>query len=102
LTSARLILPPDDTNGDDTSDILFRNTQTGDVRLWEMNGASIAVDATVASGVPLNWTISGVGDFNGDGDADILWRNTSTGEADTWFINNGQPHARTPPSTLLT
>ena len=78
-----------DFNGDLDADLLLRNAATGDVRIWEMNGTSVAVDTTVIAGVPAAWVISGVGDFNGDGSSDILWRNTSTGEVDTWFINNG-------------
>jgi len=78
-----------DFNGDTDADLLFRNTATGDVRIWEMNGTSVVVDTTVIAGVPAAWSIAGVGDFNGDGTSDILWRNTSTGEVDTWFINNG-------------
>src|SRR5262249_42668943 len=64
-----------DFNRDFNADILLRNTATGDLRGWEMNGTSVAVDAAIANGVPLNWVISGVGDFNRDGTSDVLWRN---------------------------
>src|SRR5262249_43156512 len=69
-----------DFNRDAATDILWRNTLTGDVRLWEMNGTSVALDATVASGLPADWVIAGVGDFDGDSKADILWRNITTGD----------------------
>jgi len=78
-----------DFNGDLQSDLLFRDASTGSVRIWDMNGTSVALDVSVAAGVPAAWVISGTGDFNGDGTTDILWRNTSSGELDTWFINNG-------------
>ena len=69
-----------DFDGDGKSDILWRNTTTGDVGLWELNGASIALATNIANGVASNWVINGVGDVNGDGKSDIIWRNTTTGD----------------------
>ena len=75
-----------DFNGDGKSDILWRNTATGAVGMWLMNGTTItsymAVD-TVGS----NWSIAGTGDFNGDGKPDILWRSSASGEVGVWLMN---------------
>jgi hypothetical protein len=75
-----------DFNGDSKADILWDNTVTGDVGIWEMNGTSIASGAVVANASP-SWVIKGVGDFNGDGKADVLWDNTLTGDVGIWEMN---------------
>jgi hypothetical protein len=69
----------DDFDGDGKSDILWRNSSTGQNWLYEMNGATIANSAGVNT-VPIAWEIVGDGDYNGDGKSDILWRNSSTGQ----------------------
>jgi len=76
-----------DFNGDGKADILWRNTSTGMVTMWLMNGTSKISEATVLSAGNTAWTVAGVGDFNGDGKADILWRNTSTGMVTMWLMN---------------
>jgi hypothetical protein len=75
-----------DFNGDCKSDILWRNSVTGGVITWLMNGATFASSGSVGS-PSSEWTIQGVGDFNGDGKADILWRNSTTGEVIIWLMN---------------
>jgi len=77
-----------DFNGDGKADILWRNTTTGDVSIWLMNGGAIKGFGSLGS-VPAAWQIFGVGDFDGDGKSDILWRNTTTGDVSIWFMNGG-------------
>jgi len=74
-----------DFNGDGYADILWRNTTTGQVFIWLMNGTSAESSGSVGY-VSSDWSIAGVGDFNGDGKADILWQNTS-GQLYIWFMN---------------
>ncbi|MBF0494958.1 MAG: VCBS repeat-containing protein [Deltaproteobacteria bacterium] len=71
---------PTDFNGDGKADILWRNTSTGEVWSYLMNGMAIASQGSVSIVSDSNWKIQGIGDFNGDGKADILWRNTATGQ----------------------
>ncbi|MBN1917261.1 MAG: FG-GAP repeat protein [Verrucomicrobia bacterium] len=77
-----------DFDGDGRADILWRNTLTGDVAIWIMNGITL-VGGTVVQNVPLaaSWEIEGVGDFNNNGKDDILWRNTGTGAVAIWLMN---------------
>ncbi len=75
-----------DFGGDGYADILWRNTNTGQVFEYQMNGTTIASSGSVAA-VALSWRIDGVGDFNGDRHGDILWRNTTTGEVRQYQLN---------------
>jgi hypothetical protein len=74
-----------DFNGDGRQDILWRNTQTGEVRIWYMNGATILSNDHVAT-VGLDWKIVGIGDFDGDGFSDILWENVNDGSFAIWTM----------------
>lgn len=47
-----------DFDGDGKADILWRNTSTGDVAGWLMDGVTIASGAIIASGLPLEWVIA--------------------------------------------
>jgi len=79
-----------DFDGDGDSDILWRNSNTGETHIWKINAATMtAQSSAVLSVVPSSsgWSVSGTGDFDGDGDSDILWRNSNTGETHIWKIN---------------
>ena len=76
-----------DLDGDGKADLVWRNTQTGDVVGWLMNGLSLKQAATIYSGVSLDWQIVGVADLDGDGKADLVWRNTQTGDVVGWLMN---------------
>lgn len=67
--------PKADFDGNNCSDILWRNTSSGAVLQSAMNGTQVLSSTFI--GGDLNWTIAGLGDFNGDGTADILWRQSS-------------------------
>jgi len=66
-----------DFSGDGLSDILWRNSSTGQVVETQMNGL-IGMSGAGLGG-DANWSVVGTGDFNGDGMVDILWRNSTTG-----------------------
>jgi hypothetical protein len=77
-----------DFNNDGNRDFLWRNTATGAVVIWYMNGSGGVTNVGwVMQSGDLNWEIVGVGDFNNDGNADILWRNKTNGGVVVWYMN---------------
>lgn len=77
-----------DVNGDGRSDVLWRNTATGEVAVWYLNGRMVEATYLLTIGplTDMNWTIAGAQDVNGDGKADILWQH-STGSLAAWYLN---------------
>jgi chitodextrinase len=75
-----------DFDGNGKSDIVWRNSATGDNAMWLMNGAAVASSTTFSTIADFAWSIAGVGDFDGDGKADILWRNGTAGTARIWLM----------------
>ena len=76
--------------GDGKSDILWRNSSTGQVVIWR--GGSYASQELPVT-VSLDYEVAAVGDYNGDGRSDILWRNKRSGSNVVWRsgnIGNGQ------------
>ncbi|NJM57608.1 MAG: hypothetical protein HC857_09445, partial [Synechococcales cyanobacterium RU_4_20] len=71
------------------SDILWRNTATGEVSVWYMNGEGFVEDRPIAGPTirDQNWQIEGVGNFNDDLQADIIWRNRATGQNLVWLMD---------------
>jgi kumamolisin len=84
--STKFISYSGDFNGDGKQDILWRNTQTGEVDIWFMSGASVVSQAFVGN-IGLEWKIAGIADFNGDGVSDIVWQNTLTGSFGIWIMH---------------
>ena len=67
-----------DFNGDQKTDILWRNYGTGPYQganvVWCMDGNAILSEAFLTAVTDTAWEIGGTGDFNSDGQTDILWR----------------------------
>ena len=71
--------------GDGNRSPLWRNTETGGVAIWNIEGSefqeAIIIDPPASGpGSSLDWEIRGTGDVNGGGAEEIFWYNTSTGE----------------------
>jgi outer membrane protein assembly factor BamB len=73
-----------DLSADGKSDLLFRNSTTGQITGWLMNGT--ATTAAIGLVPPGNWTVTHTADFNGDGKGDILFRNDD-GAVTIWLMN---------------
>jgi hypothetical protein len=81
-----------DFNGNGRADILWRQSASGALAIWDMNGATINTSTavtinSVAVRPDSSWSVAGVADFNGNGNADILWRNAATNEVSLWQMN---------------
>lgn len=78
-----------DFNGDGMADILWRDSKTGALVQWTMDGKLIITGTSLGT-VKTEWDVSGTGDFNADGTDDILWRNGSNGSLVIWNMMDGK------------
>lgn len=76
-----------DFNRDGNSDILWRNLDDGDNRVWLMDGVELNSEEFIQAEEDLNWYIGGVGDFNGDDNDDIIWGNSRTRAVGVWYMD---------------
>src|ERR1700759_3050116 len=79
-----------DFNGDGKADLLFTNTITNGIAVWETDGPQITA-AGQAGVLGSGWHFADVGDFNGDGKSDLLFINDSTHGVAVWLMNGTQP-----------
>lgn len=68
--------------GSGSDNVLWRNTTSGLLTVWTMDGASVTSSQPVTLAGALQepdatWSIVGIGDYTGAGSDDILWRNTA-------------------------
>jgi hypothetical protein len=76
-----------DLDGNGTADVLWRQSGTGTLAVWSMNGASI-VSSNIINAVPdATWSVAAIADFTGTGRADLLWRQSTTGTLAFWSMN---------------
>jgi hypothetical protein len=75
-----------DVNGDGKVDVLWRNTSSGMVAVWLMNGRTMASYGFLG-GVPFDWEIKQVSDMNGDGKADVVMQHRTSGMVAVWLMN---------------
>ncbi len=78
-----------DLDGDGKSDLLFYNTQTGEVSYWSCdlsNNTVLAYHGDIAQVPDLNQHLIGAEDLNGDGYADLIWRDQTTGVISRWLM----------------
>jgi hypothetical protein len=77
-----------DINQSLTTDLVFRNTATGQNDFWLMSGVNrtslVTLSPTPAS---LDWQIVGVDDFSGDNKNDLALWNGATGVVEFWLMN---------------
>ena len=85
-----------DFNGDGAFDILWRDSTSGTVAIWFLNGSGgVQSSGTVGAVSPSSgWSILDTGDYNGDGISDILWTDAS-GNLAIWFMNGATPSTTT-------
>jgi Ca2+-binding RTX toxin-like protein len=77
-----------DYDGNGRSDILLRDSTSGNFKIWEMNGTQIGSSATLFDVAGTDWlVVDGHGDYNGDRKSDILLRNTVDGRVTVWQMD---------------
>jgi hypothetical protein len=79
-----------DFNADGKPDILWRNSTTGRVIVWYMDGVNrtgTAVIWAVTTASDAQWMPMATGDFNADSKPDIVWRNMTTGRVIVWYMD---------------
>ncbi len=76
-----------DMNGDGTSDMLFKNSVTGDIVQWNLTGNSVSSSAYLGN-PGTTWDVIGFHDFDASGTDDILFRNSSTGDVVQWATSS--------------
>jgi cyclophilin family peptidyl-prolyl cis-trans isomerase len=78
-----------DFDRDGAADIMWRNNDGGQNKVWLLN----TYDGTLKQSVALlsqgnaNWVATGVADYNADNQMDILWRNIGNGKQMVWTMN---------------
>src|SRR5205814_264181 len=77
LRSYAIRRPLADFSGDGHSDVLWRNTSTGENYIYLMNGLTIASQGSINAVSDQAWQVKGIGDFDGDGHDSILSRTLS-------------------------
>jgi FG-GAP-like repeat/Divergent InlB B-repeat domain len=73
-----------DLSGNGTSDLIFNNTNTGEIAGWLMDGANV-IDRTNLLGSG-NWAVTHAADVNLDGRVDLLLRNNADGTVVLWTM----------------
>ncbi len=79
-----------DLDGDGKSDLLFWNSQTGEVSYWstDLNANTVlAYHGDFAQVSDTSWHLQGSEDTNGDGSPDLIWWNANSGIESRWLLN---------------
>jgi hypothetical protein len=76
-----------DFNGDNKTDLLWRDTKTGKYSGTIMNGLTKVQTVSLGGGSSTLET-AGLTDFDGDGKTDLIWRNTNTGVYSGTIMND--------------
>ncbi|MFM7134548.1 MAG: FG-GAP repeat domain-containing protein, partial [Planctomycetota bacterium] len=84
-----------DVNGDGKEDLFWRNSTTGALFVWYLDGTTQIGGGQVGYNPGPSVDIATIGDLDGDGDPDLLWRAPSGAQVFAWildertFVNGG-------------
>jgi hypothetical protein len=103
LSTSWYVAGSGDQNGDGSSDILIRNTGTGQNWAFFMDGATILPSSGPINTVSnQNSSIVGNSDTDGDGDADLVWFNPVNGKLWMYLMGGTTIDANIAIATVLT
>jgi hypothetical protein len=78
-----------DFNGEGKSDLLFINSTTHGVAIWQLNGTQVVNNPQIGIAAPGD-VYAGLQDVNGDHKSDILFENSTTHALTVWEMNGIQ------------
>ena len=87
-----------DVDGDGSADIVWRNTTSGEVVLWFMNGSTVSKETDLlAPGVSVgaDWKIVGFSNADNQRGSDLLWRNSNSNSLAIWTLSRNGLEAGT-------
>jgi hypothetical protein len=80
-----------DFNGDGKTDLLFLNSTSHGVAIWQMDGTQVTASPQIGTiNAAAGWHFQTTGDFNGDGKTDLLFLNDTTHGVAIWQIDGTQ------------
>jgi len=82
-------------NANFTPDVLWKDADTGDVTVWNMNADGTYTE-TIIGTLEAGLDIAATGHFDENGIEDILLRNTATQEVSIWYMNGDGTFTNTP------
>ncbi len=77
----------DNADGKNGADILWRNTVSNGIVIWNLDRSGIANGRALPEVIGQDWQVVAYRDFNNDNIADMLWRNTTTQQAVLWRMS---------------
>jgi hypothetical protein len=90
-----------DFYGAGTSNILWQNSSTNAIAIWQITGTTAPPAAEINLGtIPTGWSAAGVGDFYGNGMASILYTNSLTNQVALWKMDGATPLSETEIATV--
>jgi hypothetical protein len=72
---------------DGATDLILRNPASGTMKLWQMNGHTLAANVAMPTESDLNWKVIAAADIDSDGRHELIWHNHSTGAVRAWERN---------------
>ena len=77
-----------DFTGEGSADVLWRNTTTGEVGAWILDGPQVVGWVWMATEpTDSGWETQAVVDLTADGVSEVLWRHGATGQVGAWLMD---------------
>lgn len=77
-----------DIDGDGTEDLIFRHSESGQIRYWKMQNGQKVGESLIGKPVGLDWVWLDAGDVDGDGWQDLVFQHEN-GQVHYWKMQNG-------------